>query len=136
MLKQTIYYPLQLFSQMASGNSLDVLVESPRYETNEYGDMPLLDVSAAHDPAAGQNTIFIVNRSLTDSVALEVHWQGVKPARFTSAHQLTGDDPKAANSWADPNHLTTRAIQAPRIHDGAAELSLPPLSFTALSVEL
>ncbi len=136
LLKQTTYYPLKLFSQMASGNSLDAHVESPRYETSEYGDMPLLDVAAAHDPAAGKNTIFIVNRSLTDSIALEILWQDVKPIRFTSAQQLAGDNPKAANSWNDPNRLTTQAIYAPRIIDGSAELSLPPLSFTALGVEL
>ena len=136
MLKQTIYYPLLLFSQMASGNSLDMLVDSPRYETKEYGDMPLLDVSAAHDPGSRKNTIFIINRSQTDRVPIEIHWQDVKPKRITSAHQLSGDDPKASNTWENPNQLTTQAIYAPRIIDGTAELSLPPLSFTALGVEI
>ena len=136
MLKQTIYYPLLMFSQMASGNSLDLLVESPRYETKQFGDMPLLDVSSAHDEAAGKNAIFIVNRSLTEPMPIEIHWQDVAPKRIISAHQLAGDDPKAVNSWDNPNNLTTRAIYAPRIIDGAAQFSLPPLSFTALGVEL
>ncbi len=136
MLKQTIYYPLLLFSQMASGNSLDLLVDSPRYETKEYGDMPLLDVSAAYNPTTRKNTIFIINRSLTDRVPIEIHWQDVKPKRITSAHQLSGDDPKASNTWENPNQLTTQAIYAPRIIDGTAELGLPPLSFTALGVEI
>ncbi|MCE2472203.1 MAG: alpha-N-arabinofuranosidase [Anaerolineae bacterium] len=136
MLKQTIYYPLLMFSQMASGNSLDLLVESPRYETKNYGDMPLLDVSAAYDGARGQNTIFIVNRSQTERVPLEIHWQDVAPKRISSAHQLAGHDPKAANTWENPNQLTTQAIYAPQIIDGKAEMSLPPLSFTALGVEV
>ena len=136
ILKQTIYYPLLHFSQMASGNSLDALVESPRYETKEYGDMPLLDVSAAHDLEAGTNAIFIVNRSLSDRMPIEIRWGDVQPKRIISAHQLAGDDPKAANTWEDPNQVTTRAIYAPRIINGAAEMSLPPLSFTALGVEL
>ncbi len=136
MLKQTIYYPLLMFSQMASGASLDLLVESPRYETKKFGDMPLLDVSAAYDAAAGQNTIFIVNRSQTDRVPLEINWQDIAPKRISSAHQLAGHDPKAANTWDNPNQLTTQAIYAPRIIDGKAELSLPPLSFTALGVEV
>ncbi|MCY3834777.1 MAG: alpha-N-arabinofuranosidase [Chloroflexi bacterium] len=136
LLKQTIYYPLLVFSQMASGNSLDLLVDSPRYETEQFGDMPLLDVSAAHDEAAGANAIFIVNRSLTERMPIEIRWQDVTPKRFTSARQLAGDDPKAFNSWEDPNQLTTQAIYAPKIIDGAAQLSLPPLSFTALGVEL
>ncbi len=136
LLKQTIFYPLLHFSQMAAGNSLDVLVESPRYHTRHFGDMPLLDVSAAHDPATNRNAIFIVNRSLKDALPIEIRWGDVAPKRVSSAHQLAGADPKAANTWDNPNHLTTRAIYAPKIIDGVAQMSLPPLSFTALGVEL
>ncbi len=136
MLKQSIYYPLMHFSQMASGNSLDLLVESPRYQTKQFGDMPLLDVSSAHDEAAHTNTIFIVNRSLTERMPVEINWQDVKPKRITSAHQLSGTDPKAHNSWDNPNQVTAQAIHAPKIIDGVAQISLPPLSFTALGVEL
>ena len=136
MLKQSIYYPLMHFSQMASGNSLDLLVESPRYQTKQFGDMPLLDVSSAHDEAAGANTIFIVNRSLTEQMPVEINWQDVKPKRITSAHQLSGTDPKSHNSWDNPNQITAQAIHAPKIIDGVAQMSLPPLSFTALGVEL
>ena len=136
MLKQTTYYPLLMFSQMASGDSLDLLVDSPRYETKQFGDMPLLDVSAAYDAKAGNNTIFIVNRSQTDRVPLEIHWQDIAPRRISSAHQLAGHDPKAANTWESPNQLTMQAIYAPQIIDGTAAMSLPPLSFTALGVEV
>lgn len=136
MLKQTIYYPLLLFSQMARGQSLDVLVEAPRYETRSFGDMPLLDVSSAYDAEAGINTVFIVNRSQTESVPLEMHWQDAMPNRISAARQLSGDDPKAANTWVNPNNLVMRSINASKIIDGKTQLSLPPLSFTALGVEL
>ena len=136
LLKQVTYYPLQIFSQMASGNSLDVLVDSPLYETSEYGAMPLLDVSSSHNQATDSSSVFIVNRSLSDRVPVEIRWQDVKPKRFASAQQLAGDDPKAANNWDAPNRLTAQAIHPPKINDGAAELSLPPLSFTALTVDM
>ena len=136
MLKQTIYYPLLLFSQMAHGNSLDLTVDAPMYATKQFGDMPLLDVSAAHDAAAAANSIFIVNRSQTERLPLVIHWQDVNPSRITSAQQLSGTDPKAANSWENPNRLVSRPLYAPRIMDGKAELTLPPLSFTALRVKL
>ena len=136
LLKQTIYYPLLHFSQMASGDSLDLLVESPRHETAKYGDMPLLDVSSAHDAATGRNSVFIVNRSLADSLPLELVWQDVAPTRCLSAWQMTGDDPKAHNTWDEPNRIKTLGISAPRIVDGAAQMTLPPLSFTALEVEV
>ncbi len=136
LLKQTIYYPLLLFSRMASGNSLDLLVESPRYETAQFGDTPLLDAASAYDESKGINTIFLVNRSLTETLPLEIHWRDQTPRRFTAAHQFSGDDPKAHNNWDEPNKLVARAISAPKILDGMAQLLLPPLSFTALGAQL
>ena len=135
LLKQSIYYPLLQFSRWAQGNSLDLLVESPRYETAKYGDMPLLDASASHEKASGQSAIFVVNRSQTHTLPLEIRWQGQAPTRFTAANQFAGDDPKAHNNWDEPNKLVMRAIAAPQIVDGAARLQLPPLSFTALQTQ-
>ncbi|MCY4465220.1 MAG: alpha-N-arabinofuranosidase [Chloroflexi bacterium] len=136
LLKQSIYYPLLHFSQLAKGNSLDVQVESPRYETAQFGDMPLLDASSGHDAATGTNTIFLVNRSLQDELPLEIHWQDQAPRQIRAAHQLAGSDPKAQNSWEDPNRVMTRSIPVPRVADGLAQLILPPLSFTALEASL
>ena len=90
LLKQSIYYPLLHFSRLARGNSLDVLVESPRYETAKFGDMPLLDASSAHDAATGTNSLFLVNRSLRDELPLEIVWQDQTPRAFRAAHQLAG----------------------------------------------
>ena len=136
MLKQSIFYPFMLFSRLASGNALDVAVNTSRYETKQFGDMPLLDVSASHNPETGNNAIFIVNRSQTESITVDINWQDVAPKGVTSAHQLSGTDPKAANSFENPNELVAVAIDAPDISDGVATLSLPPLSFTALEVKL
>ena len=42
-------------------------------------------------------------------------------------------DPKEVNRWDQPNRLGAKAIPAPAVNDGRVTLSLPPLSFTALS---
>ena len=136
MLKQTIYYPLLLFSRMAKGNSLDTLVQAPIYETTKFGDMPLLDVSAAHDSENGTNSIFIVNRSQSETVPLTIEWQDSAPSRVTTAQQISGSNPKAHNSWDNPNNVTISAIHAPKVIDGTAQMRVPPLSFTALEVQL
>jgi alpha-N-arabinofuranosidase len=53
LLKQSIFYPIMLFSRLASGAAFDVKVKSPCYETRQFGDMPLLDVSASIDEENG-----------------------------------------------------------------------------------
>jgi len=136
MLKQSIYYPLMLFSKLASGVALDAAVKSPMYATNKFGDMPLLDVSASYDEATGKQAVFVVNRSLNESVTLDVVWQDRAPKSVQAAHQLSGTDPKMSNSYEQPNRVVAAPIDAPAIEDGTATMVLPPLSFTVLDVEV
>jgi len=134
MLKQSIYYPFMLFSKLANGNSLDVKVDAPMYETKLFGDMPLLDVSSSHNAQTNTNSIFIVNRSQTESLPVDIVWQDVSPTGVISAHQLAGTDPKMANSFENPNQVIAVSITAPEIKDGKTTMMLPPLSFTTLEV--
>ncbi|MCI0712815.1 MAG: alpha-N-arabinofuranosidase, partial [Chloroflexi bacterium] len=136
LLKQSTYYPFMLFSKLVSGNALDVAVKAPMYETKQFGDMPLLDVSASHNAETGSNAVFMVNRSLTESVPVELCWQDLKPTSVSSAHQLAGADPKAVNSFENPNHVIAVPIDPPQVNDGCVTLLLPPLSFTVLDVRL
>src|SRR5438874_6836946 len=58
---QTIYYPLQLFATHCHGNALDLLVESPTYNSKKFGAVPYLDVSAAYN-SDGSIMLNITNR--------------------------------------------------------------------------
>ncbi|MBL8130262.1 MAG: alpha-N-arabinofuranosidase [Anaerolineae bacterium] len=136
LLKHTTYYPILLFSRLASGAALDVAVQSPRHETKQFGDMPLLDVSASYDEGSGANTVFIVNRSQTESLPVELRWQARAPQSIRAVHQMSGSDPKAFNSLAHPNQIVPVQVAAPVVQNGAAELLLPPLSFTVVETQL
>jgi alpha-N-arabinofuranosidase len=136
MLKQSIYYPLMLFSKLANGTALDVFVKSPCYSTAKFGDMPLLDVSASYNEATNANNIFIVNRSQTDSVPVELHWQDRSPRKIAAVHQVAGTDPKAANSFDSPNQIVAVKAAVPAVSDSCVPLTLPPLSFTAVEAVL
>lgn len=136
LLKHPTYYPLMLVSQMASGNALDLLVQSPHYSTSRFGDMPVLDVSSSYDAATGKNAIFIVNRSQTESVTVDLNWQDRAPKSINSARQVAGKDPKAANSFENPNNIVAVSVAAPALNGKSATMVVPPLSFTALDVTL
>ncbi|QPC84122.1 alpha-N-arabinofuranosidase [Phototrophicus methaneseepsis] len=136
MLKQSIYYPFMLFSQLASGKSLDVTTRSPLYNTSEFGDMPLLDVSSSYNEETDSNAIFIVNRSQTDSLPVEIHWQDRAPKSINSIYQVAGTDPKAANSFDNPDQVVAKKVDAPSFDESSTTLVLPPLSFTAIDVQL
>lgn len=134
LLKHTTYYPIMLFSRMASGNALDVAVKAPLIETRAFGGVPVLDVAASHDIETGTNTLFIVNRDQTDRVTVDLCWQALTPTRVLSAYQVAGTDPKAVNSFENPDCIVARTTKVQDVSDGTVTLRLPPLSFTAIEV--
>ena len=136
LLKHATYYPILLFSKLATGAALDVNVMAPTYQTKKFGDMPLLDVSSSYDAATDANAVFIVNRSQTDSLPVELHWQDRVPQSISAVYQVAGTDPKAANSFENPNRIAAVKVAAPAIEDQGVLLVLPPLSFTAVEARL
>ena len=115
---------------------MDVAVEAPLIETREFGEVPVLDVASSHNTETNTSAIFVVNRNQTDSVTVDLRWQALTPSRVKSAYQVAGTDPKAVNTFDDPECIVARAITVPAVYDSTITLQLPPLSFTALEVEL
>jgi len=136
LLKHATYYPIMLHSRMASGHALDAAVKAPLVETRRFGAVPVLDVASSHNAATGANAVFIVNRSQQDDVTVEICWQALKPSRVTCAYQVAGTDPKAVNSFENPDCMAARPIKMQTIDDGTVSLRLPPLSFTAIEVAI
>jgi len=136
LLKQTIYYPFVLFSKLAAGAALDVAVKAPMYHSKRFGDVSMLDVSASYEETSDANALFIVNRSQTDSLTVDLIWQDRIPVCINAVHQLTGTDPKAANSFEKPNQVVPTQLAVPTITDHGTTLTVPPLSFTAIDARL
>ena len=132
LLRQSIYYPFQLFRRYARGLSLDANCLSPSYETSRFGPVPLLDVSACHDPESGASAVFIVHRGQQAHLPVEIAWQGWRPEGQARLIQLSGDDPKAANSFDDPDRVAPHDLGSVQLQEGRLELALPPLSFSVL----
>lgn len=134
LLVQPSFYPFKLMSNMAAGDSLDLLVQAPMVETPKYGGVSALDVSASHDPESGKQAVFIVNRSQTDTLNTELVWQDGAPQSVDQVWQLAGDDLKMVNSYEEPDKLVAKQISAGQIEDGKLSIALPPLSFTAVQL--
>lgn len=130
MLRQSIFYPFMLFSRYAAGNSLDLNVHTPTYQTSAYGEQPLLDAAASYDAASGAGALFLVNRGRTAALGADLVWQGRAPERIGAIYQVSGVDPKAANSFEQPDAVTLRELPGAPLENGGLSLELPPLSFT------
>ena len=135
ILRQSIFYPFALFSRYASGDSLDLLVQAPTYATRMFGEQPLIDAAASYDAGQGKGAIFIVHRGRTEPLTLDLEWQGRAPYRVASIYQVSGSDPKAANTFDTPDVIGIRPLPGAPVVDGRFRLQVLPLSLTVAVVE-
>ena len=132
MFLQTIYYPLQLFANNSKGKSLELFVDSPKYTSKRFGDVPYLDTSAAFDD--GTLVLNVVNRH--PDAALEVDFD-LEDKQFSGAVQVSevnGPDIKAQNDFGSTK---VRAVESSAMASGRKlQYRFPAHSYTMLKVKL
>jgi alpha-N-arabinofuranosidase len=129
--RQATYHPFALTSQYGRGTVLRVEPKSPSYPTKWLGEVPLLDAVAVLGEDGGV-TLFAVNRSQREPLALEVDlraWPGYAVAEHVT---LADDDPDAVNSAAEPDRVVPRRLVAPAVDGGRLSAVLPALSWNML----
>ena len=129
LLRQTIYYPYSWALQWASGTVLSVLVESPTYEVSGLGQVPYLDVAATLSPEH-KTSLFVLNRDLARSHAIEIQWQDMAPGRLLNSTVLTGSDLKASNTFDSPQRVVPQAFDKPATAAGRTRFEVPARSYT------
>ncbi|MEV4346786.1 alpha-N-arabinofuranosidase [Actinoplanes sp. NPDC049596] len=124
--RQTIFHPFALTSRLSRGDVLDVVVDSPTYETKRFGPVPVVDAVATHDD--GEVAVFAVNRHRSESVSFSFP---LPAGSVAEAWVLSDDDPAASNTQDAPDRVTPREL-ATHVADGVVTVTLPPVSWSAI----
>ncbi len=102
LLKQSIYLSLQAVQPTGVRRRAGCAGQAPTYETAKFGDMPLLDVSASYDEANNAGRRLHRQPQPDRKPARRTALAGFAPKTITAVHQLAGNDPKAANTFENP----------------------------------
>lgn len=134
LLVQSIFHIFEMYAKRRNGKSLRMVIDGPSYVGETNGEATFIDSSAVTDDDVLH--LFVTNRSQTDDAEVHVALadRGIKS--LVDAETVDGEDPKAANSFEDPDVVSARPFSEVRITNGDAELRVPPLSVTALTFRL
>jgi len=129
---QTIYYPLQLFANNTRGRALELFVDSPKYSSRRFDDIPYLDVSAADDN--GSLVLNVVNRHKDQAIQTEFELQDKQFSGGAEAIEVTGTDIKAENNF---DGAPVKPARRPAAAQGKKlTYSFPPHSYTMIRAKL
>jgi len=130
--RQTIFHPFALTSRLAQGTVLRVEVDAPTYPTERFGDVPLLDAVATHDPETKETVVFVVNRDRTEPLDLSVDVAALGGRRVLEAWTLGGGDPYEKNTADQPDRVRPRRLDARVLEDTTLSAHLPPVSWSVI----
>jgi alpha-N-arabinofuranosidase len=128
---QTIYHPLALFANHVKGKALELFVDSPKYKSARFDEVPYLDVSAALDN--GQLVINAVNRRRDQPLAAEFELEDKQFSGAVAVSEVTGPDIKAENDF---DKTTVQTVERSTTAEARRlRYNFPPHSFTMLKVK-
>jgi len=134
LLKQSIYWPFVEFSQKANGLSLTPKITGATYAAGERGEVLSCDAAATYDAATGDINLFITNRDVKQSLAVEI---AIADRVITGAGRATtlgGQDPKAANTWDKPNEVVPVTTSVNSFSGRQATIVVPAPGFTSVTL--
>jgi len=127
-IKQAIYYPFQHFSLYGKGKALKTLMTCPSFESNLYGQAPILQSAAAYHEESGNLALFVLNCDQADSVELKVDLRSFEKVRAVERIIMEGPDLNAKNTSEDPERVRPRS-ESLSITEGVFTVVLPKLSW-------
>ncbi|HER09883.1 MAG TPA: alpha-N-arabinofuranosidase, partial [Bacteroides sp.] len=140
MFRQTIYFPLQLFSEHMHGTSLDLHVDCETYDTERFfiglaesitqqEDVPYLDASATYND--GEVVLCVVNRHRDRPVTTEIISQEGSFTGNFRVYEVNGPDIKTMNDFGSEPVKTVKKEDI-RARGEKITYTFPPHSFTLL----
>lgn len=129
---QTTYYPLQLFSKYCRGVSVNPFVECETYETENFKNVPMLDVSASYN--SDELVLNVVNRSENKTITAEMLSQFGEFTGNGEVYEVNGPSIKSINKAGEENVKTIKK----EIQAGGTRFTydFPPHSYTMIKVKM
>jgi alpha-N-arabinofuranosidase len=132
--RQTTFFPFSVTSRLARGEVLRPRIEAGTYTTAVYGEAPLVDAVATADAATGESALFLVNRSMTESIDVTVRVSELNATVVTEAVTLHDADVYAKNTLQDQNRVGLKQLAGAVLEEGTLTVTLPPVSWSAVAL--
>lgn len=133
--KQTIYYPYLHASLYGRGTAMQALVESPKYDSKDYTDVPVLDAAAVVSEDEKELTLFAVNKG-GETLETGCCLRDFPGAGVIEAVTMVSDDLLAVNTAADPGRVTPKALTGWELKDNCLTAALPAYSWNVIRLKI
>lgn len=130
--RQTIFYPYMHVSNFGRGTALHPIISSPKYDTKDFTDVPVLESAAVYNEENQEITVFALNRDMEDALDFECSIRGFEGYKLKEHIVMKNDDLFAVNTAADPFRVVPQNNGDAQVSDGLITAKLFKLSWNVI----
>lgn len=129
---QTIFYPFMHASNYGRGVAFIPVVSGDKYDTKRLKNVPYVEAIGVMNKEKSELTVFAVNRSLEDSIELEIELSDFDNLELIEHIVLENDDLKATNTVNNPNNVVPHSNGVTKLEDNSAKARLNKHSWNVI----
>ncbi|CAN2223936.1 AbfA Alpha-L-arabinofuranosidase [Candidatus Nanopelagicaceae bacterium] len=134
--RQTTFYPFAYTSRFGRGKTLITRVEAPAINSARFGDVNAIDAITTYDEKSKKVAIFIVNRSLTETIDTSILLSGFKNLKIVDQVTMAGSDWMATNNASNPDKVKPATDINATVSDKTINVNLAPVSWQVIHVSV
>jgi len=129
--RNAIFYPLLHASLYGRGEVLINVIDTPRYDTADYTDVPVVDCVTVLNEERNELTVFAINRD-EEAILLNIDARDFKGCRVKEHIVLKNDNLNAVNSSEDPYKISPALCSNSTYDNGKIESLLDKYSWNVI----
>jgi alpha-N-arabinofuranosidase len=133
--RQPIYYPYLHASKYGRGTALNCIIDSPKYESRDFGPVNCIDSIAVYNGEEDAITVFAVNRDTKEDMEACFTLGGFPDYRFVEHIVMTNADLKAINDMANPDRVRPASGSGGKIEGEKLRVVFPRLSWNVVRLK-
>ena len=133
--RNSTFYPLLHASRYGRGEVLINVLDSPKYDTTVYSDVPVVDSVAVFSEERNEVTVFAINRG-NEQVMLEMDIRDFPGCSIKEHIILQHEDLNAVNTAENPFEIVPAVCNNTVIHEGRVESILAKYSWNVIRFDL
>jgi len=133
--RQSIFYPYLHTSLYGRGYALNVIVNSPVYDSKDYTDVPYLETIAVVNEENEELTIFAVNRDMDDSMIIDCDIRNFSRYMVVEHIVLENNDKHAVNTESNQDNVVPHKNGNAQVRDGYLYAQLPRFSWNVIRLK-
>lgn len=132
--KQTIYYPYLHTSVFGRGTALHILIDSPKYDSKNFTDVPVIDGAVVESEDKEYLTLFAINRG-TESQQVSVSLKSYPGYEVEEYLVMTSPDLKSKNTADHPDQVMPVSSTAYEQNGEELLVQMPAYSWNVVRIK-